>query len=497
MAAPFADASALTKADTDPEVGIKRAHLKEQGDARSQVHLRARTSPDSPDRPSWTHKRAALALGLALALIHTQAPGDASALKAPFGAGAPLLTTTAQAVHYRGPPRWKPFSKPLCSRQAHRTTAGKATVAHQTPGHHTPVLQATVLHIHAPTHTTSALAEFHQQPLRRPQVKRVRGPFNRPPHAWPKLMLKRKQRKRFRYPQYSFNSTLGFPGEGPKIVSYNINGAKTKISAVLAEARFQGVDALLIQEVHYYTDRWHDSRLGLNAECNRQGWQIVAAHGLPSDPCSGCAVIINGNSSKIKFTDDRKPNYKAALDGRFISVEVIIGGATTWLSSVYLNANAAKRGIDLDLLESERDLIHKNSIIGGDFNCVADTNLDTKLEDGNSSSTYGNDHNAKCEALTAHFGLCDIYRLHHGDKAGGFTRYNLNTASRIATRIDRIYAPRHHSPWRWTSVTASHTLFSSDKTKSNHLPVVASVETAKARKSTIHELNIDSTLSIL
>jgi H+/gluconate symporter-like permease len=38
---------------------------------------------------------------------------------------------------------------------------------------------------------------------------------------------------------------------------------------------------------------------------------------------------------------------------------------------------------------------------------------------GAGSSTYSNAHSASWEALTAHFGLADIYRLHHGSKTGG------------------------------------------------------------------------------
>ena len=171
-----------------------------------------------------------------------------------------------------------------------------------------------------------------------------------------------------------------------------------------------------------------------------------------------------------------------------------IDGATTWLTSIYLNSNPTRRGHDLDFLENEPDLVHKNSIIGGDFNCVADTNIDTKLENGSGSASYSNDHSVRWEALAAHYGLCDIYRLHHGDKANGYTRYNLTSASRIATRIDRIYGPRHNSPWRWTTILASHELFSSENTRSDHLPVEATVETARARKSTSHELKIDTTL---
>jgi hypothetical protein len=75
-------------------------------------------------------------------------------------------------------------------------------------------------------------------------------------------------------------------------------------------------------------------------------------------------------------------------------------------------------------------------IIGGDFNCVADTNLDTKTAAGIGSTTYRNAHSVQVEALMAHYGLTDIYRLYHGNKAGGYSRYR---HTGIATRMNRPY----------------------------------------------------------
>eukprot|EP00962_Isochrysis_galbana_P023002 scaffold6895_cov131-Isochrysis_galbana.AAC.2 len=64
----------------------------------------------------------------------------------------------------------------------------------------------------------------------------------------------------------------------------------------------------------------------------------------------------------------------------------------------------------------------------------------------------------------------------------------------IATRIDRFYAAPYHSPWRWINMDADHNLFSGQWSRSDHFPVVATLETATARKSTAHELKIDNRL---
>jgi exonuclease III len=47
-----------------------------------------------------------------------------------------------------------------------------------------------------------------------------------------------------------FDATLGFPGEGPLIVAtYNINGTRESLAAVLAQAKLARIDILLLQEL--------------------------------------------------------------------------------------------------------------------------------------------------------------------------------------------------------------------------------------------------------
>src|SRR6056297_3642900 len=103
MAAPISGAPTLTTTDSADEPGMKRTRLNEAFDALSQVRLRARSRRCSPGWPMLTLSYAALVVCLALALACPPAHGDASAPKAPSGAGAPLLNTSASADHYRFP----------------------------------------------------------------------------------------------------------------------------------------------------------------------------------------------------------------------------------------------------------------------------------------------------------------------------------------------------------------------------------------------------------
>eukprot|EP00962_Isochrysis_galbana_P050767 scaffold22107_cov135-Isochrysis_galbana.AAC.1 len=70
----------------------------------------------------------------------------------------------------------------------------------------------------------------------------------------------------------------------------------------------------------------------------------------------------------------------------------------------------------------------------------------------------------------------------------------------IATRIDRFYVrssipfPLALPGWRWINMDADHNLFSGQWSRSDHFPVVATLETATARKSTAHQLKIDNSL---
>src|SRR6056297_1234702 len=103
MAAPISGAPTLTTTDSADEPGMKRTRLNEASDALSQVRLRARSLRCSPGWPMLTLSYAALVVCLAQALACPPAHGDASAPKAPSGAGAPLLNTSASAEYYRFP----------------------------------------------------------------------------------------------------------------------------------------------------------------------------------------------------------------------------------------------------------------------------------------------------------------------------------------------------------------------------------------------------------
>ena len=137
---------------------------------------------------------------------------------------------------------------------------------------------------------------------------------------------------------------------------------------------------------------------------------------------------------------------------------------------------------------SESSIITKDSWVQGDFNTVPNVTLDVQYPEG-STTTYANLHFNAFETLAAKKNLTDIYRLFHGEKRGGYTRLGKT----VYTRLDRLYAARYDSPWRWTGIRADANLFTS-KWRSDHLTLFATVETAKARPPSAHEARIDPAL---
>jgi len=124
-------------------------------------------------------------------------------------------------------------------------------------------------------------------------------------------------------------------------------------------------------------------------------------------------------------------------------------------------------------------------IVGGDWNCVPDTTLDTR---SNSNTPYPNQHAGLLEMELASKGLTDIYRRVNGNERG-YTR----TGDTIHTRLDRLYAKRYDAEWRWTRAEHDPTLFRG-AWDSDHTPVIATLETTPSREPTASEAKIDPTL---
>jgi exonuclease III len=94
-----------------------------------------------------------------------------------------------------------------------------------------------------------------------------------------------------------FDATLGFPGEGPLIVAtYNINGTRGSLAAVLARPKLARIDILLLQELHFYDNGEH---LRIGPLADRLGWTLVHSSATRSDPPSGVATAVRSDSKNV------------------------------------------------------------------------------------------------------------------------------------------------------------------------------------------------------
>jgi hypothetical protein len=109
MAPPRSGAPPTDTFDPMDEAGAKRQRPgpDRANEAQTQVRSRPRARPHKACWPGCATFLAAMALWLGLGLASEFAKGDVSAAKAPSGAAAPLLNTSASDINHLPPhPRW-------------------------------------------------------------------------------------------------------------------------------------------------------------------------------------------------------------------------------------------------------------------------------------------------------------------------------------------------------------------------------------------------------
>jgi exonuclease III len=249
-------------------------------------------------------------------------------------------------------------------------------------------------------------------------------------------------------------------------MSLNVAGINRpqKFSSLLRGAHRRGIDVLLLQEHNIRGRRkaaaaaFRARAAGYHMYMAQRGENALSGRG-------GTAVLIRRDSETVSVNDNVR--CSGGLDGGVCAVPVSIGDVKTRVVSVYAPSDARQR--DVFFRHMKRDKwIHKHDVVGGDFNCVPDVTLDTcKIADG---AQYANRGGQLCESIMADAGLTDVYRLFYGKTARGYTRQG----DSVYTRLDRIYAKKHNSAWRFTSVTHDHTQ------NSDHSAVIVSILTITA-----------------
>ena len=278
-----------------------------------------------------------------------------------------------------------------------------------------------------------------------------------------------------------FDSTKGYPGEGTHelcVVTYNMQGADDKKWAyVFNEAKRFRLDALLLQE-HNIKPR--DVAL-MQSRARRQGFTLTVTSSLSPTHRGGAAILTRNDSVAISgvCTDHKDPDNM----GRVCAVNVEVAGCKARLVSAYGPVKPANRKCFQATLTK---YLNRTSILGGDFNWVPDPDLDQ--ESVHENSEHQNTHAAAGEQAIMQSNLEDTFRLVNGSRARQYTRIT----DTISRRLDRIYAQKYNSPWRWLTVSTDPLLFRRDpETSSDHLAVKANLELVQERPANKSERKIN------
>ena len=119
----------------------------------------------------------------------------------------------------------------------------------------------------------------------------------------------------------------------------------------------------------------------------------------------------------------------------------------------------------------------KESIVQGDFNCVASPTLDVKYVDegsedaGDRARRNHGVHGQRIEAEMANIGLTDTFRSYAGD-----TREYTRRATTVLTRLDRWYATAHNSNIEWYDVKTDVHFGRNRKVPSDHYAITATIK---------------------
>ena len=289
-----------------------------------------------------------------------------------------------------------------------------------------------------------------------------------------------------------FDSTLGYPGEGPPIlaeglllVTFNANGLRGRRRArlLLLEARKRKVAILFIQEHNYGA---HGAK-ALRRTAEHAGYAACISPKPEDTSRGGTAILLNRD---ILGLGSSNVQWDSHCNGRVTTVDLALGesqekAGTTRLMCVYAPASPVSRGLFINTLRRAK-VLTRGAIVAGDFNCVPDIGKDVKYPTG-STTKYPNHHAGALEALMARYGLDDMFRLFAGRHAREYSRQGAT----VFTRLDRIYSAKHESRWVWNDVGTDPS-FCRTGWNSDHLAVAARIEPLGQTKRPPPEGRIDS-----
>ena len=180
-----------------------------------------------------------------------------------------------------------------------------------------------------------------------------------------------------------------------KTCSLNVNGIQdeSKRSNVFNFLKDQNCDIFFLQEVHvsnsHEIDTWSSQ------------WGGPAFWSCGSNRGRGVAILFNPNSN---FHFNVLSN-KSDTEGRFLALCVTVESTTLQLVNIYA-PNVPSERINFFNSIFKYTQLGFPTLVGGDFNCVEDVNLDK----WGGSPLYGQTGSPELRNFLNNFNLVDIYR---------------------------------------------------------------------------------------
>eukprot|EP00965_Chrysotila_dentata_P200929 6180268-Pleurochrysis_carterae.AAC.4 len=240
-----------------------------------------------------------------------------------------------------------------------------------------------------------------------------------------------------------WDSTLGYPGEGPpiKFASVNLRGGVTsrqRWSNALTSFRSLNLDFVAIQEHNLRNDSKEiNSRRFL---ANSHGYVFFFTP-LPKGKRVGGASILVKNEVYASMTN---PRFRSHRSGGFCTLSFYLNDHNLRFASISAPADARER---VSFFHVIRNMIDSTTILCGDFNCVDDPSVDTRRS---SDLKYSNEGADILSEIVTRNSLRDEIREQMGLDFDFTHSQKMPTGGYCLTRLDRHYLP-DLSNCQWTS----------------------------------------------
>ena len=209
-----------------------------------------------------------------------------------------------------------------------------------------------------------------------------------------------------------------------RVASLNINGARDcgKRAKLYELVKQKRLDVIFVQETHSDVS---------NAADWAKEWEGLAFLSHNSSFSGGVAVLLSQGFTPYSYSVDE------ILNGRLLKVTACFENNVFVFICVYAPTGGVDRMSFLDTLDTVIAGCGSDEflILGGDFNCTADS------LDRNHMEPHAVSRKRLCEMLEAH-DLCDVWRNFHGGQRQYTWAHSRDNALSLA-RLDRFYGFRY------------------------------------------------------